>query len=132
MTPKYKCTVTWDKGASIRVAPTTGDANPNPVYPDNAVFLASALVPDQDDPTNPEKQWATIESDPVNGTQYAGRYVAVKYPSSTAGVFIRATVEDLSAPPPPTGMSVTLAVKREDGTVLTPKSINPDGSVLLG
>ncbi len=83
---QFKVTVTWDSGASIRVAPTTNDANPNPIYPDNAVFYASELVSDRDDPTHPLKQWARIESDPQNGGRYAGRYV---HGSSSLDLIVR-------------------------------------------
>lgn len=94
-----KCTVTWDGGASIRPEPSTSNSSVG-VYPDNAVFYASELVPDQDDPLNPTKQWAKVESDPVHGAEFAGRYVAVKYPASS-GAVDRCTVEDVTAPPPP-------------------------------
>lgn len=95
----YKCTVIWDGGASIRPEPSTSN-NAVGLYSDNSVFYASELVPDADDPNNTAKVWARVESDPINGTKWAGKFVAVKYPASS-GAVDRCTVEDLTAPPPP-------------------------------
>lgn len=96
---KYKCTVVWDSGASVRPSPSTNNSSVA-VYPDNFVFYASELVPDANAPADVTKQWAKVDSDPVNGTKWAGKYVAVKYPASS-GAVTRCTVEDTTTPPPP-------------------------------
>lgn len=113
---KYKVTVTWDSGASIRPEPSTSNQGVG-VYPDNAVFYASELLADVDSPNDPTKQWAKVESDPVNGTRYAGKFVAVKYPASS-GAVDRCVVEDATNPPPPPTASVIdhIEVVYKDGT----------------
>lgn len=112
---KYKCTVIWSSGASIRPEPSTSNSGVG-VYPLDAIFYASELVPDMDSPADTSKQWAKIESDPVHGTQFAGKYVAVKYPASS-GAVDRCRVEDVTAPPPPSGASIDhIEVVYTDGT----------------
>jgi hypothetical protein len=121
---QYRVEVTYPNGASIRPAPSTYNTAVG-TYPDGSIFYASALVADKDDPTNANKAWAVIDSDPVNLYKYAGMFVAVKYPSS-AGPVDRADEEPVSDPPPPdpppspppTGETVTVHVELDDnGTI---------------
>jgi hypothetical protein len=116
---QYRVEVTYTKGASIRPSPSTNNVSVG-TYPAGSIFYASALVADKDDPTNPNKSWAVVESDPVNMYKYAGMFVAVKYPSST-GPQDRADEEPVSDPPPappPTGETVTVHVELDDnGTI---------------
>lgn len=113
---KYKCTVTWPSGASVRPEPSTSNSGIS-VYPDGAVFYASELLADADTPADTNKQWAKIENDPINGTKYAGNFVAVKYPASS-GAIDRCLVEDTSVtPPPPSGATIDhIEVVYTDGT----------------
>lgn len=113
---KYKCTVTWDAGAAIRPSPSTSNSGVG-VYPDNAVFYASELVPDADNPADVNKQWAKIENDPVHGVEFAGKFVAVKYPASS-GAVDRCTVEDVGGGGiPPVGKTIDhIEVVYSDGT----------------
>lgn len=117
MEDKYKCVVTWDNGASVRPAPSTANTGIG-VYQDGEVFFASELLADPDDPSNPQKQWAKVSSDPRNGTLYDDKYVAVKYPASS-GAFERVTVEEIGAPPPPPPSGATVdyvIIHYTDGT----------------
>lgn len=117
---QYRVEVTYVNGASIRPSPSTNNAKVG-TYPAGSIFYASALVADKDDPTNPNKSWAVVESDPINLSKYAGMFVAVKYPSST-GPMDRADEEPVSdsppPDPPPTDGSVTVHVELDDnGTI---------------
>ena len=89
----YLVTITWDSGASVRSVPNTSNTS-IATLADNAQVHAWELVPDSLDPTNTQKLWAHI-----SGGAYDGKYVAVLYPSSS-GDYVRATWEDVSAPPP--------------------------------
>jgi hypothetical protein len=113
---QYRVEVTYSKGASIRPAPSTNNMAVG-FYPATSIFYASALVADKDDPTNANKSWAVIDSDPVNMYKFAGMFVAVKYPSSS-GPVDRADEEPMTDPPPPTGETVTVHVELDDnGTI---------------
>ena len=120
---KYKVMVTYPNGASIRPTPSTNNSGLG-IYPKGSVFYASDIVPDLSDPTNTNKRWAVVESDPVNLTKFAGKYVAVEYPGST-GPIDRAVEEPVPAPtpgpePPPSNGSVTVHVELDDnGTIYT-------------
>ena len=117
---QYRVEVTYFKGASIRPTPSTNNVGVG-TYPAGSIFYASALVADKDDPTNANKSWAVVESDPVNMYKYAGKFVAVKYPSAS-GPVDRADEEPVSdpppAPPPPAGGGITAHVELNDnGTI---------------
>jgi hypothetical protein len=118
---KYKVTVTWKDGASIRPGPSTGNAAVG-IYAKGAVFLASELVPDKDDPTNANKSWAVVESDAVNGTKFVGKYVAVKYPASSGSgdraVEDPVTTSPPTPPPPSSDAPITVHIELNDnGTI---------------
>jgi hypothetical protein len=113
---QYRVEVTYFKGASIRPTPSTNNVGVG-TYPAGSIFYASALVADNDDPTNPNKSWAVVESDPVNMYKYAGMFVAVKYPSAS-GPTDRADEEPVSDPPPPTDETVTVHVELNDNGTL--------------
>ena len=118
---KYRVTVTWKDGASIRPAPSTANSAVG-FYAKGAVFLASELVPDKDDPTNVNKSWAVVESDAVNGVTYAGKYVAVKYPASSGSgdraVEDPVTTPPPTPPPPPSTAPITVHIELNDnGTI---------------
>jgi len=116
---QYRVEVTYENGASIRPKPSTNNVAVGN-YPAGSIFYASALVADKDDPTNANKSWAVVESDPVNLYKYAGMFVAVKYPSST-GPTDRADEEpvtDPPQPPPPTEETVTVHVELDDNGTL--------------
>lgn len=105
----YNVTITWLKGASIKVGPNTG-GDPVGSFPAGAKFQASEIVPDSTDAGNPLKLWAKIA-----GGQYNGKYVAVSYPSSS-GVALRATwvvVSDTT--PPPTVFPESFTLVAPDG-----------------
>lgn len=104
-------TVIWPQGASVKNNPNTGGTAPH-VYKQHETFYASEIVPDNTDPTNTRKQWAHISQ----GT-YAGKYVAVSYPSSGPSD-IRCTYEPVV--PPPTTPNIPIKVTAEtlaDGSI---------------
>jgi hypothetical protein len=113
---QYRVEVTYANGASIRPTPSTYNVSVG-VYPAGSIFYASALVADKDDPTNANKSWAVVESDPVNMYKYAGMFVAVKYPSAS-GPTDRADEEPVSDPPPPPEETVTVHVELDDNGTL--------------
>jgi hypothetical protein len=116
---KYRVEVTYVNGASIRPSPSTNNTKVG-TYPAGSIFYASALVADQDDPTNVNKSWAVVDSDPVNLYKYAGMFVAVKYPAAS-GPVDRADEEPVSDPPPsppPADETFTVHVQLDDnGTI---------------
>jgi hypothetical protein len=117
---QYRVEVTYINGASIRPTPSTRNTAAGN-YPAGSIFYASALVADQDDPANPNKSWAVVDSDPVNMYKYAGMFVAVKYPSAS-GPVDRADEEPVSdpppAPPPPAAGNITAHIELNDnGTI---------------
>jgi hypothetical protein len=120
---QYRVEVTYPNGASIRPAPSTNNTGVG-VYPAGTMFYASAIVPDLDDPTNQNKSWAVVESDPLNLTKYAGMFVAVKYPSASRPED-RATEEPVPSSEPlpapqPTDGTITVHVELDDnGTIFT-------------
>jgi len=116
---QYRVEITYANGASIRPAPSVNNIGVG-TYPAKSIFYASALVPDKDDPTNKNKSWAVVDSDPVNLAKYAGMFVAVKYPLASRPVN-RAVEDPVSSPPPtPTDGSVTVHVELNDsGTIYT-------------
>ena len=117
----YKVMVTYPNGAGIRPTPSTSNTAVG-LYPSGSVFYASDIVPDLNDPTNVNKRWAVVESDPVNLAKFAGKYVAVEYPGSS-GPVDRAVEEPVSEPPPappPANGTVTVHVELDDnGTIYT-------------
>lgn len=115
---RYKLTVIWPAGATIRPEASTSN-NGIAIYPQGAVIYASELTVDGDNPTDPSKQWAKIESDPINNLTYAGRFVAVKYPGSS-GALDRCTVQEITPTPPPTTSAIDhIEVVYKDGTEQT-------------
>jgi hypothetical protein len=114
---QYRVEVTYVNGASIRPSPSTNNTKVG-TYPAGSIFYASALVADQDDPTNVNKSWAVIDSDPVYLYKYAGMFVAVKYPAAS-GPVDRADEEPVSDPPPsPADETFTVHVQLDDnGTI---------------
>ena len=117
---QYRVEVTYINGASIRPSPSTMNTAVGN-YPAGSIFYASALVADKDDPTNPNKSWAVVDSDPVNMYKYAGMFVAVKYPSAS-GPVDRADEEPVSDPPPPS----------TDGTITVHVELNDNGTIYSG
>lgn len=83
-----KVTVVWPNGASIKSSRNTGGASSG-VFSLGDSFLASEIVSDSLDPSNPDKLWAVI----AEGS-YFGKFVAVRYPS-TSGNPVRAAYEYL-------------------------------------
>lgn len=92
---KYEVTVVWTDGASVKNNPNTGGGALH-VFRKDDVFFASDIVPDSIDPNNLNKAWAKI-SEGV----YAGKYVAVSYPSASRGN-LRCTWEEVDSEPEPT------------------------------
>lgn len=109
----YKVTVVWENGANVKVGPNTG-GNALVTFPKDATFTASEIVSDNTDPNNADKRWAKIE-----GGAWNGKYVAVRYPSSS-GNPVRATWETIGQDPIPTAPKVV-------GAIWTPKLA--DGSL---
>jgi GH25 family lysozyme M1 (1,4-beta-N-acetylmuramidase) len=83
---KNKVTITWDQGARERKEPRVQVATETyrNILLDNSVHYSDVdVVPDTNEPYNPDKRWIKLQS---------GWYVATRYPSST-GNPTRATVE---------------------------------------
>ena len=89
----YKVTIVWANGASVKQNPNTGGAALY-VYPAGATFEASEIIRDNTDPNNADKLWARI-----SGGVYDGKFVAVRYPSSS-GNPVRATWEEIQEEEP--------------------------------
>lgn len=101
MTTKYKVTVVWTDGASVKLNPNTGGSALFVFKPGvDDVFYASDIVPDSTDPLNAQKRWAKIE-----GGTYHGKYVAVLYPSVSRGnvrcTWLEVGVEEPESTPEP-------------------------------
>ena len=111
---EYEVTVVWDLGASTKTAPNTGGLNYY-TWKKGDKFYASALVADNLDPSNTQKLWAKISRG-----EHTGKYVAVKYPSSS-GNPVRGTYTMIGTDSPPT---VTLTHTIE---VYSDGSIKVDG-----
>jgi hypothetical protein len=120
---KYKVLVTYPNGASIRPTPSTNNSAVG-IYPQGATFYASDIVSDLTDPTNQDKRWAVVESDPVDLTKYTGRYVAVEYPG-TSGPIDRADEEPITSPPPPDPPPT-------DGAITVHVELNDNGTIYSG
>lgn len=109
---EYKATVVWSSGASVRMNPNTS-GNPLATLPSGFQFVIDQLVPDSVDPTNPQKLWGRI-----SGSSYAGKYVALLYPSSSANS-TRCTWEEVVAPPPTNEVIRTHVIEvYSDGSVV--------------
>jgi len=113
---KYKVMVTYVGGASIRPTPSTSNSAVG-MYPKGAIFYASEIIPDLNDPGNADKRWAVVENDPVNLAKFAGKYVAVEYPSSS-GPLDRALEELVPSEPPPSNGTISVHIELDDnGTI---------------
>jgi GH25 family lysozyme M1 (1,4-beta-N-acetylmuramidase) len=87
-----KVTVTWDDGARERREPRvqSGIDTFRSILLDNSVHYSDFdVVPDANEPMNPDKKWIKLQS---------GWYIATRYPSSS-GVVQRAIVESVTPPP---------------------------------
>jgi hypothetical protein len=93
---EYNVTVVWDDGANVKTGANTGGSALK-TFAKGQSFIADALVPDSLDPMNALKKWARI----APGQDFAGKHVAVWYPSSARG-HIRATWEEIGDEPEPT------------------------------
>ncbi len=92
---EYEVTVIWPLGCSTKSNPNTGGSNHFTWVTGNK-FYASELVKDSTDPNNPDKLWAKLSRG-----AHIGKYVAVRYPSSS-GNPVRATYETIGQENPPT------------------------------
>lgn len=91
---KYKVTVVWDDGASVKNNANTG-GNALHVFKKGETFFASEIVSDSIDPNNINKAWAKVSEG-----AYVNKYVAVSYPSVSRGN-LRCTWEEVSNEPEP-------------------------------
>lgn len=109
----FNVKIVWANGASVKNNPNVGGSALVVLTP-GATFVASEIVPDNTDPNNADKRWAKIE-----GGAWNGKYVAVRYPSSS-GNPVRATWEAIGEEPVPSTPKIV-------GAILTPKL--DDGSL---
>jgi len=101
-------TVTWDAGASVREQANTGGVKVSTLLLGDT-FKYSEIVPDSNDPTNPDKAWALISEG-----EWAGKYTAVKYPSSSGVVERCSLEEDVPVPAPTAAFPSSFILKSND------------------
>lgn len=89
---RHKITIVWPDGARERAAPSVNTTQVRNILPKGSVHYSDVdIVPDADEPYNPDKKWIKLQS---------GWYIAVRFPSST-GNPVRATVEPIAQEPQP-------------------------------
>jgi hypothetical protein len=108
---EYKCTVSWPLGCSTKLNPNTGGTNYY-TWNTGSEFYASDIIRDTTDPNNPDKLWAKISRG-----LHAGKYVAIRYPSSS-GNPVRASYTLIEPEIPPTGVVLTHTIEvYSDGSI---------------
>lgn len=107
-----KYLVVWPNGVARRKGPTVFNTYTGQSYPYNlTVDVVENNIPDQDDPTNPNKRWVKFSD---------GLYGAALYPDSNGTPQTRMESIDTPVPPPTTTAKIAKAVIYDDlGNVIT-------------
>jgi hypothetical protein len=102
---QYEGTVVWERGATERTGPSTSFPNiktpggADVVHLQGTTVRGIAIVRDQVDPLNPDKEWMQMGQ---------GRFVATKYPDSLRNPRVRIEYHEVTPPAPITIDSVVI------------------------